>query len=159
MKKQVLIADTDEQFRKELVTALEDSVEFEVMGVATDGEEALQIARVNRPDIIVLDLLLPRYDGIGVLDLISVLYTDCKVFVATGFISNYIVSALAARRVSAFLKKPCTAQCIVDRINETLKRGDIPIEKNFRRFIRKLRRPMGQKCHIGCCNMMSNMIH
>lgn len=131
MKKQVLIADTDEQFRKELVTALEDSVEFEVMGVATDGEEALQIARVNRPDIIVLDLLLPRYDGIGVLDLISVLYTDCKVFVATGFISNYIVSALAARRVSAFLKKPCTAQCIVDRINETLKRGDIPIEEKL----------------------------
>ena len=65
--------------------------EFDIIGVAADGQEALQIASENRPDIIILDLLLPQYDGISVLDLISVRYTDCKVFVATGFISNYIV--------------------------------------------------------------------
>ena len=127
MKKQVLIADTDEQFRNELVVALEGTEVFEVVGVAVDGREALQIASENRPDIIILDLLLPYYDGISVLDLIPGLYTDCKVFVATGFISNYIISALAARRVSALLKKPCTAQCVVDRINETLQQSDIPI--------------------------------
>ena len=129
MKKQVLITDSDEQFRNELVAALESNKEFEVMGVAADGEEALQIACKNRPDIIILDLLLPQYDGISVLDLISVRYADCKVFVATGFISNYIVSALAARRVSALLKKPCTAQCVVARINDTLQQSDIPIEE------------------------------
>ena len=120
MKKQVLIADADEQFRNELVTALEDSGEFKVVGAAADGNEALQIARGNRPDIIILDLLLPQYDGITVLDLIAVLYMDCKVFVATGFISDYIMSALADRRVSALLKKPCSAQCIIDRVNEEL---------------------------------------
>ncbi len=131
MKKQVLIADADEQFRNELIAALEGSEEFEIMGVAADGEEALQIARGNRPNIIILDLLLPQYDGISVLDLISARYTDCKAFVATDFISNYIVSALAARRVSALLKKPCSAQCIVDRINETLKHSDPPIEEKL----------------------------
>lgn len=129
MKKQVLIADADEQFRNELVTALEDNEEFEVIGVAADGEAALQIASENRPDIIILDLLLPQYDGISVLDLISVRYANCKVFVATGFISNYIISALATRRVSALLKKPCTAQCVVDRINETLQQSEVPIEE------------------------------
>lgn len=131
MKKQVLIADADEQFRNELVTILKDSEEFEVMGVAADGHEALQIACKNRPDIIILDLLLPQYDGISVLDLISLRYSDCKVFVATGFISNYIVSALATRRVSALLKKPCTAQCVVDRINEVLQQNDLPIEEKL----------------------------
>ena len=131
MKKQVLIADANEQFRSELVTILKDSEEFEVMGVAADGEEALQIASEHRPDIVILDLLLPQYDGISVLDLISVRYTDCKVFVVTGFISNYIVSALAARQVSVLLKKPCTAQCVVDRINETLKHSDLPIEEKL----------------------------
>lgn len=129
MKKQVLIADADVQFRNELVSILKGSEVLEVMGVAADGDEALQIASENRPDIIILDLLLPHYDGISVLDLISVRYSDCKVFVATGFISNYIVSALAARRVSALLKKPCTAKCVVDRINETLQQSDIPIEE------------------------------
>lgn len=129
MKKQVLIADADEQFRNELVVTLGACKEIEVMGVAADGQEALQIASEHRPDIVILDLLLPQYDGISVLDLISVRYTDCKVFVATGFISNYIISALATRRVSALLKKPCTAQCVVDRINETLQQSDAPIEE------------------------------
>ena len=105
MKKQVLIADADEQFRNELVSALEGNEEFDIMGVAADGQEALQIASEHRPDIVILDLLLPQYDGISVLDLISVRYPDCKVFVATSFISNYIVSALSARRVSALLEK------------------------------------------------------
>lgn len=129
MKKQVLIADADEQFRNELVVTLGACKEIEVMGVAADGHEALQIAKEKRPDIIILDLLLPQYDGISVLDLISVRYAGCKVIVTTSFISNYIISALAARRVSALLKKPCTAQCVVDRINETLQQMDIPIEE------------------------------
>ena len=128
MKKQILIADADEQFRTKLEETLNACDEFEVVGIAADGEEALQIACKNRPDIIILDLLLPQYDGISVLDLISVRYTDCKVFVVTGFISNYIISALAARRVSALLKKPCSAQCVVDRINEVLQEIDIPLE-------------------------------
>ena len=151
MKKQVLIADADEQFRNELVTILKDNEEFEVMGVATDGQEALQIASENRPDIIILDLLLPQYDGISVLDLISVRYADCKLFVATGFISNYIISALAARRVSALLKKPCTAQCVVDRINETLQQSDLPIEEklpNLQQQITKMIHDVGVPANI-----------
>ena len=110
---------------------VKNNEEFDIIGVAADGQEAIQIVGENRPDIIILDLLLPQYDGISVLDLISVRYTDCKAFVATGFISNYIISALAARRVSALLKKPCSAQCVVDRINETLKHRDLPIEEKL----------------------------
>lgn len=120
MKKQVLIADADEQFRNELATALEDSGEFKVTGAAADGQEALRIAKEERPDILILDLLLPQYDGITVLDLISVRYTDCKVFVVTGFVSDYILSALAVRQVSVLLKKPCPVQRVVDRIKEEL---------------------------------------
>ena len=131
MKNQVLIADADEQFCNELVTILKDSKEFEVIGVAADGQEVLQIAGENRPDIIILDLLLPYYDGISVLDLISAQYADCKALVATGFISDYVISALAARGVSALLKKPCTAQCVVDRINETLQQSAVPIEERM----------------------------
>ena len=47
MKKQVLIADADEQFRDDLVTVLDGNEEFEVIGVTADGQEALRIAREN----------------------------------------------------------------------------------------------------------------
>ena len=130
MKKRVLIADADDQSRNELAVTLGDNEELEIIGVAADGEEALQIVRQNRPDMIILDLLLPQYDGMRVLDLISGMYTDCKVFVATGFISNYIISALTARGVCALIKKPCLAQFVADRIHETLQQSDIPIEES-----------------------------
>lgn len=123
MKKRILIADADEEFRNELVTALQACQEYEVIGAAADGSEALEIARKNRPDVIILELLLPQYDGITVLDLISVLYTDCKVIVATVFVSDYIMSALEDRQVSALVKKPCSAQCVIDRVNEALQQS------------------------------------
>lgn len=131
MKKQVLIADADEQFRNELITALDGNEEFEVMGVAANGEETLIRAGQNRPDIIIIDLLLPQYDGISVLDKIAAMYADCKVFVITGFVSSYIMSALAARRVSALIKKPCPAQCVVDRMRDALQYKNIPVEEKL----------------------------
>lgn len=66
MKHKVLIADADERFRTELVTALKDSQEFEVIGVAADGKEAIQMVQHKRPDILVPDLLLTKYDGLTV---------------------------------------------------------------------------------------------
>jgi DNA-binding NarL/FixJ family response regulator len=120
MKKKVLIADADEQFRNELVNALKVSGEFEIIGIAADGQEALQIARENRPDILILDLLLPQYDGIRVLDLISIMHTNFKIFVVTGFVSDYIMSALADRQVFTLMKKPCPARCVADWILEVL---------------------------------------
>lgn len=128
MKKRVLIADTDEQFRNELVTAIETFDEFEVAGVA-DGAEMLKTATEKKPDIIILDLLLPHYDGLTVLDLICVQNAECKAFVVTGFFSDYIMSALSARGVSALLKKPCPVQCVVDLLKEALRQETVPIQE------------------------------
>ena len=125
MKKKVLIADAGEQFRNELAAALENNEEFEVIGVAADGQEALEMALENQPDIVVLDLLLPQYDGIHVLDLIFARYGFYKAVVVTGFVSDYIISALAKRGVSALLKKPCSVQCVIDRIKEELQRENL----------------------------------
>jgi CheY-like chemotaxis protein len=81
MKKQVMIADADEQFRNELVVALEGNEEFEVMGVATDGEEALQMLQTKQVDILVIDLLLPQYDGLTILESIQTINIRPRVLV------------------------------------------------------------------------------
>lgn len=120
MKKKVLIADADEQFCNELTAALENDEEFEVIGVAADGQEVLQIVSENQPDIVVLDLLLPQYDGLSILDLIFVRYGFYKAVVVTGFVSDYIISALEQRGVCALLKKPCPVQRVIDRMKEEL---------------------------------------
>ena len=120
MKKQILIADADEQFCSELVAALEGEESLEIMGVAKDGEEALRLAGEKRSDVIILDLLLPQCDGLSVLDAITAMHSGCKAFVVTGFVSDYIMSALVSRRISCLLRKPCSVQRLVERVKEEL---------------------------------------
>lgn len=118
MKYKVLIADADERFRSELVTALKDSQEFEVIGVAVDGEEAVQMLQTKLADILVIDLLLAKYDGLTILELIRNIDQRPQVLVATAFISNYVASSVAHLGVKELTCKPCS----VEKVIESLKR-------------------------------------
>lgn len=120
MKKQVLIADPDEQFRSELVTALEDSDEFEVIGVAADGEETLRMLQTKQVDILVMDLLLPRYDGLTILESIQAINKRPRVLVATSFISNYVAYSVARFGVRQLIHKPCGVDVIIKALHRML---------------------------------------
>lgn len=116
MKKQVLIADADVQFRNELVAALKDSDEFEVIGVAVDGEETLQMLQTKLVDILVIDLLLAKYDGLTILELIQHIDQRPQVLVATAFISNYVASSVARLGVRELTCKPCCVEKVIENL-------------------------------------------
>lgn len=118
MKYKVLIADANEHFRSDLVTALNGSEEFEVIGVAVDGEEAIQMLQTKLVDILVIDLLLAKYDGLTILELIQNVDQRPQVLVATAFISNYVASSVARLGVRELTRKPCS----VEKVIENLKR-------------------------------------
>ncbi len=63
----VLIADDNATSRRGLVEQFDSIPEFAVIGEAKHGEEALELARALRPDLLILDDVLPRLDGLGVL--------------------------------------------------------------------------------------------
>ena len=69
-KIRVLIADDSALMRQKLRQIVEADPEFEVAGVARDGEDAIAKARELRPDVVSLDINMPRLDGVGVLQLI-----------------------------------------------------------------------------------------
>ena len=123
MKKWVLIADADEQFRNELVAALEDSDEFEVIGVAADGEEALQKLQTKQADFFVMDLLLPKIDGLTVLDHVRSMWNRPKVLITSAFISKYV--AVSAMRMGAhqLLHKPCGVDLVIQNL-QRMDRGE-----------------------------------
>lgn len=118
MKYKVLVADADEYFRSDLVTALNSSQEFEVISVAVDGEEAIQMLQTKPADILVIDLLLAKYDGLTILELIRNVDQRPQVLVVTAFISNYVASSVAHLGVKALTRKPCS----VEKVIENLKR-------------------------------------
>ncbi len=68
----VLIADDNPDFARTLVSYLEREEDMEVIGIAKDGKEACDMIMNTEPDVVLLDVIMPYLDGLGVLEKISV---------------------------------------------------------------------------------------
>jgi len=67
-KTKVVIADDNKEFCEILNRFISSYEEFEVTGIAKDGIEALQIIEKERPDVLILDIIMPHLDGLEVLE-------------------------------------------------------------------------------------------
>ena len=67
----VLIADDNRDFAMTLLGYLKEEKDLEVVGVAKDGNEAAELISITKPDIAILDVIMPHLDGLGVLEKIN----------------------------------------------------------------------------------------
>ena len=79
----VLIADDHELFRRGLVLVLESEVNIEVIGEASDGESAVRMAREFVPDVVLMDVRMPKMSGIQATQLISETVPTARVLMLT----------------------------------------------------------------------------
>ena len=114
----VLIADNSEEFCTSLAAALQRTDRFTIVGIAGDGEKAMKLLEEHRPDILVLDLMLPQKDGLSLLKSISGWDRRPAVVATSGFMTDYVASAAAGLGVAYLMLKPCDTQALVDRIDE-----------------------------------------
>ena len=112
----VLIADSSEEFCSALTAALHRAGGFQVLGTAGDGEQAIRLLSTQKPDVLVLDLMRPKKDGISVLRAIG----DQKpaILATSGFVTPYVASAVANLGVRYLMLKPCDMDELVDRLEE-----------------------------------------
>jgi DNA-binding NarL/FixJ family response regulator len=80
-KKQILIVEDHQLFREGLKAMLSSSPEYEIAGEARDGLEAIQMIRKCNPDIVLLDLSMPKMDGFSVLKEIKAAMPEVKILV------------------------------------------------------------------------------
>jgi DNA-binding NarL/FixJ family response regulator len=84
----VLIADDHEVVRQGLRTFLELDPELEVAGEAADGAEAVHAARRLRPDVVLMDLLMPEIDGVTAIGIIRKELPDIEVIALTSVLED-----------------------------------------------------------------------
>ncbi|NMA04362.1 MAG: response regulator, partial [Clostridiales bacterium] len=67
-KIKVLIVDDNKDFCDIMNEYLEKQDDIEVVGIANDGKEAIELVSQNVPDLVILDIIMPYIDGLGVLE-------------------------------------------------------------------------------------------
>jgi len=101
----ILIADDHSVVRQGLRMFLALDSELDIVGEATDGAEALRLARDLRPDIVLMDLLMPGMDGIAATQAIRKELPDTEVLALTSVLEDAsVVQAIKAGAIGYLLK-------------------------------------------------------
>ena len=114
----VFIADSAEDFCSGLTAALQRADGFRVVGTAGDGEQAIRMIEEKKPDILVLDLMLAKKDGISVLKAIANMEHKPITIATSAFLTEYVSTAAANLGVRYLMLKPCDMAALVERMEE-----------------------------------------
>ena len=143
----VLIADRSEEFCAQLTAVLQRSQGFRVVGTEGDGEQVVRKVGELKPDLLVLDLMLPKKDGLSILKAIAAMDKKPAVLATSGFVTDYVASAAAGLGVRYLMLKPCDCETLVERLEEMRSQGP-----KIRGVLRR-----GDKSGIEA--MVTNIIH
>ena len=116
IRKTVLLVDTSEEFRAMLRESIEKEEEFTVVNSVGDGMEAFQRIETVQPDVVVMDLMLPGLDGLGLLQKMRRAGVESKVIVYSAFYSDHTLGQLSELGVSFFMPKPFTPETLGERM-------------------------------------------
>ncbi len=135
----VLLADDHSVTREGLRSILAGSEEFEVVGVAMDGVEAVKAASELSPDLIVMDVMMPRKDGVEACREIMESRPETRVIMLTASTeANAVIDAVAAGAAS-YLQKVADMDQVLDMMREAATgEGHLPTPV-VRRAIERMR--------------------
>ena len=114
----VLIADSSDEFCTGLAEILQRTEGFQVVGTANDGEQALRMVAEWKPDVLVLDLMLSKKDGISILKSISAMDHRPITLATSRFVTDYVASAAANLGARYLMLKPCDMSALTERLEE-----------------------------------------
>ena len=120
MSTRVLIADDEQLARDGLRSVVAGLAGFDVVAVASNGAEAVQIAEPARPDICILDIKMPQMDGRELAEKMISLKPGLKCLFMSGYVDNVkdFEGILDIRK--NFIQKPFSRQSLAAKVREVL---------------------------------------
>ncbi|MFN8441717.1 MAG: response regulator transcription factor [Caldilineaceae bacterium] len=137
----VLITDDHPIVRKGLRTLIMSEPDIELVGEAADGIEAVLKTRSLKPDVILLDLLMPRLDGLGAIQQIKQENADARILVVTSFAEDEKLFPAIKAGALGYLLKDSSPEQLVKAIRD-VHCGKSSLDPSVAiKLIRELNRP------------------
>ena len=119
-KTRVLIADDNQDFSRTLSSYINNQDDMEVISIAKDGNEAVEMIAKNNPDIVLLDVIMPHLDGLGVLEKVNEMELSkkpvCIMLSAVG--QDKITQKAISLGAEYYVVKPFDIELLIKRIKE-----------------------------------------
>lgn len=111
--KTVLLALYDDVLSERISQQLREQF---LVFIAGNGPDALAMLTEVKPDVLLLDLMLPEMDGISVLQEAKLRGIDCATIAITPYVSDYVLNAVEYLCVQCLLRTPCSAQLLCNKV-------------------------------------------
>lgn len=115
----ILVADDNQEFTRTLSSYINTQEDMEVIGIAKDGNEAINLIPTINPDIVLLDVIMPHLDGLGVLEKISTMNYQKPIFIMLSAVGqDKITQKAITLGAEYYVVKPFDIELLIKRIRE-----------------------------------------
>lgn len=115
-KIKILIADDHAVVREGTRQILEQNPDLQVVAEASDGEEAVRLVGETKPDVVIMDISMPRLDGIEATKRIKELYPKVSVLILSAYDDDQFVFSLLEGGAAGYLLKSASGREIIDAV-------------------------------------------
>ncbi len=112
----ILIVDDHEIFRRGLRSLLESRPEFEILGEAADGLQAVEKASQLKPDLIVMDVSMPQLDGLQATRQIRKKLPETKILILSQHDTSHMLSAALEAGANGYVTKSQVSRCLLSAL-------------------------------------------
>lgn len=123
----ILIADDHAVMRQSLSTSLGEEPDFTIVGEAADGKAALEKARALHPDVILMDLGMPKMSGLEATRIINAEMPDIRVIGLSMFEEKERANAMIEAGAVAYLSKSCSVDTLTSTIRRCAGKREMPV--------------------------------
>ena len=119
-KIKIVLADDNKDFCQVLKEYLSNENDIEILGIAKDGVEALELVKAKQPDLLVLDVIMPHLDGLGVIEKLNTMNLDKmpKIIVLSAVGQDKITQTAINLGADYYIVKPFDFVVFINRIRE-----------------------------------------